>query len=863
MKYRRALLLADLRGDPRSAIGPLRRVAPALERLVVVARLSRPWSWWSGEDDRSPDSNELAALDAWRVAAAAAATSAEVRGVPELLPDALMDLALTEDLDLLVDGARSVESASLLTKAARRLGVAVLWPAGGGRDTPIEHLLCVMLRRRERASIAAFLRDHAGPSLHVAVAGPAAPGPDALDATLGVLGIHASVDVLPPRVGSLRAWLDHITPGRAVDLLVLTHVPVVVLLGYAWPGPVLLVPPATPPPALERPGGLTDLVDLGATLRARVDDVTPLGTLSPAADQVLALVSEGRVVATVITTASGEVELPAAFDAPWLGVLRVLDDAPPDTVAAAGRRLAVIRPGARPLALFDAALPDESLRGLVDLAHTTGVEPLAVRLRPTARAGAIRQRLRSMGLAPRVVDARAVLDEGEALDVVEANDPVRLRRVAARMGAAGFTVASVWHRGLVEPGALVEAGALSLAGNRVEVELDNARARAWLLDAIARSRESVSVQVYMALDDDVGGAVEAALGEAGARGVTVRVLVDSLHGLHGSFGVENPVLSRLAARPGVELRASRPLSGIPSLTDLKLRDHRKVVVVDGTVALVGGRNLSHEYYTGLGAARPGGAGGGRGGAGRAAAAPPQGPAVGAIAAAFLDAWTDAGGDPFPTSAPAPVGSTVARVVVHRGLRDARTLEAYLELIESARSHVYAVNGFPYVLEFQHGLLRALRRGVRVRVLSGHLSPTHDAQAFKGAWSSARITATELVHSRLDPIVEAGGEVYLFAKRDVAGWDPALGLVHPHVHAKLMSVDGWRCSVGSANFDVTSSYWESELTLVVEDPSVAQPLERRLDELIAGSTRIDRDDPAWRERARGRSWMRRWPGVLEP
>jgi cardiolipin synthase len=863
VKYRRALLLADLRGDPRSAVEALRRVAPALERLVVVARLPRPWSWWSSEDDRSPDSNELSALDAWRTAAVAAAPSAEVRGVPELLPDALMDLALTEDVDLLVDGARSIESASLLTKAARRLGVAVLWPAGGERDAPIEHLLCVMLRRRERASIAAFLRDHADPSLHVSVAGPAAPGPDALDATLGVLGIHASVDVLPPRVGSLRAWLDRITPGRAVDLLVLTHVPVVVLLGYAWPGPVLVVPPATPAPSLERPFDMTDLVDLGATLRARVDDVTPFGTLSPAADQVLALISEGLVVATVITTASGEVELPAGFDGPWLGVLRVVDDAPPDAVAAAGRRLAVIRPGERPLALFDAALPDEALRRLVDLARTADVEPLAVRLRPTARAGAIRQRLRSLGLPTRVVDARAVLDEGEALDVVEDNDPVRLRRVAARMRAAGFAVASVWHRGHDEPGALVEASALPLAGNRVEVELDNARARTWLLDAIAQSRESVAVQVYMALDDDVGGAVEAALGEAGARGVTVRVLVDSLHGLHGSFGVENPVLSRLAARPGVELRTSRPLSGIPSLTDIKQRDHRKIVLVDGRVALVGGRNLSHEYYTGFEEARLTADSEWREVPWLDAGARIEGPAVGAIAAAFLDAWTDAGGAPFSTSVPAAVGSTVARVVVHRGLRDARTLEAYLELMETARSHVYAVNGFPYVLEFQHGLLRALKRGVRVRVLSGHLSPTHDARPFKGAWSSARTTATELVHSRLDPIVEAGGEVYLFARRDIAGWDPALGLVHPHVHAKLMSVDGWRCAVGSANFDVTSSYWESELMLVVEDPSVAQPLERRLDELIAGSTRVDRDDPVWRERARGRSWMRRWPGLLEP
>jgi phosphatidylserine/phosphatidylglycerophosphate/cardiolipin synthase-like enzyme len=171
-----------------------------------------------------------------------------------------------------------------------------------------------------------------------------------------------------------------------------------------------------------------------------------------------------------------------------------------------------------------------------------------------------------------------------------------------------------------------------------------------------------------------------------------------------------------------------------------------------------------------------------------------------------------------------------------------------------------VNGFPLALELQHALLRALRRGVRVRVLTGHLTPTHDGTPFRGPWSSARTTATEFVHSRLDPIVEAGGEVHALSLRDVPGWE-SLGVVGVHVHAKLMSADGLRCAVGSANFDVTSSYWESELMVVVEDAQVARRCEERLQALCAGSPPVDRNDPAWRERARRRRWMRRWPGVL--
>lgn len=53
----------------------------------------------------------------------------------------------------------------------------------------------------------------------------------------------------------------------------------------------------------------------------------------------------------------------------------------------------------------------------------------------------------------------------------------------------------------------------------------------------------------MGLDDDVGIPVEVALAAAGARGVAVRVLVDSLHSLHGSFGARNSLFERLAERP--------------------------------------------------------------------------------------------------------------------------------------------------------------------------------------------------------------------------------------------------------------------------------------------------------------------------
>jgi phosphatidylserine/phosphatidylglycerophosphate/cardiolipin synthase-like enzyme len=342
--------------------------------------------------------------------------------------------------------------------------------------------------------------------------------------------------------------------------------------------------------------------------------------------------------------------------------------------------------------------------------------------------------------------------------------------------------------------------------------------------------------------------------------VAIRVLIDSLHGLHESWGAENPLLSRLGAHPGIQLRTWNPVHGA-SVEGLKRRNHCKLCLIDGRLALVGGRNLLHEYYTGFGEARltahtpwrevPWLDAGGR----------LEGPAVAGLARAFGDAGRDAGGAPFPIAEPAPVGSTEVRVIPHCGLEDATTLEAYLELIHSARDHLYAVNGFPLMLELQHALLAAHRRGVRVRVLSGHLLPLHDGAPFAGPFSQPRALATEFVHSRLDPLVEAGVEVYLFRVPPEPTWDAAVGAVQPHVHAKLLSVDGARCTLGSANLDVTSAYWESELLLVVEDAAATRSLEARLDALLAQSVRVRAGDPGWEEAGRRRAWMRHWPGVL--
>lgn len=892
MNYRRVLLIAELEDDPGTAIAAIGRVAPDAEHLVVIARLpARAFAWLSSE--ASPEFNDATetALDRLRVAVERTARTVDVEPTSEFAADRLTAIVTTCAIDVVVTSVQPLRTVPLLAELRKRTSVPLLWTHAG--PTVASHdagtrLLCVGLSVGGRAAVITFLRDHASPPDRAVLLSTTPPSPEDLRDLREVSGISPEVELAAVDGDSLPQLLDR-RAVQGIDLLVLPRVPPALLLGII-PTPVLILPPVrSAAPEWERTVDVPDLVDDGRVIRVRLDYAVGVGRRTPIADQEVGFVREGNVVARA-TSQYGELELPAAGMGDSVGLYRTRgQDAakPPATVEL---RVTILRPGPRPLILFDAELDDAALSSIHSVAWA---EPVGVRVRSMRSCQWLRTKLRRARLSPHVIDAGAVLGEGDALDVPAQVDAVRLARTAARMRADGFSVVAIVYRGPHQPSttgfAAVRADEIAalpapprsalaipvsvfsrldmttaseaISGNRIEVELDNEKARGWLLSSIEGSRQRVHLQVYMALDDDVGRPVEAALAAAGARGVTVRVLVDSLHGLHGSLGAHNPIFDRLSSRPGVELRVSKPITGPASLEDLKQRDHRKLVVVDGHVALLGGRNLSHEYYTGFGEVHLTPGTSWRVVPWLDAGARVEGPAVGVLERAFLQAWNDAGGAPFDIRDAAPIGTTAARVVVHRGLRDAYTIEAYLAVIETAQSHVYAVNGFPLLLEIQHALVRALRRGVRVRTLFGNLTPKHGDTPFEGPWAAARTAATSLVHSRMDPIVAAGGECYELVVPNQPAWDPAVGDVRPHVHAKTMSADGRVCAVGSANLDITAGYWESELLLVVEDEAITRAVEARFDELIASSVRVDRSDPEWRRRAELREWMRYWPGVL--
>ncbi|RTL29715.1 MAG: cardiolipin synthase [Burkholderiales bacterium] len=114
-----------------------------------------------------------------------------------------------------------------------------------------------------------------------------------------------------------------------------------------------------------------------------------------------------------------------------------------------------------------------------------------------------------------------------------------------------------------------------------------------LLDLIAQARQHIDVCSFLLGNDETAAAICKALGDAAQRGVKVRVMLDAL----GSWSTSPPMFKSLRAS-GIEVRPFMPL--LPNIRRgrVNLRNHRKLVVVDGRRVWSGGRNLAAEYFVG-------------------------------------------------------------------------------------------------------------------------------------------------------------------------------------------------------------------------------------------------------------------------
>ena len=199
--------------------------------------------------------------------------------------------------------------------------------------------------------------------------------------------------------------------------------------------------------------------------------------------------------------------------------------------------------------------------------------------------------------------------------------------------------------------------------------------------------------------------------------------------------------------------------------------------------------------------------------------------------------------------------------MHRGLADTNGLDMYESMFDAAQHHVYIVNDFPIVHALERAIHRVLARGVTVKLLTGNAATRRDDGTFFPA-PMHRTLFEYMVKAKLEPLLEAGVEIYEFVPPPSPNVVARGGCVRPYVHAKLVSIDGMVTSIGSANLDATASFWESEANVVVQDAEFAASVEATLQKLIDGSVVLDADSEYWkRERAQRAVVGKLWPGAL--
>lgn len=357
-----------------------------------------------------------------------------------------------------------------------------------------------------------------------------------------------------------------------------------------------------------------------------------------------------------------------------------------------------------------------------------------------------------------------------------------------------------------------------VGADKVRLLRDGAEAFPAMLSAIERAEREVLLEMYWISADRIGERFRQALVAAAARGVRVCVLYDSFGSLTLPSNFWNPL--HTSGGRSIEFNPISPMSAHFRLTRLTIRDHRKVLVIDGHTGFTGGINYALQW------ASPDDGGDNW----RDDTVEVQGPAAQELRALFFRTWSKNGGQSPPgIQTLKPLANKRVWVIADRfNVQPARSIRrAYIWAIRRARRTVDIESAY-----FLPGplLLRALRhackRGVRVRVLIPEQSDV---------WIVAQAT-----NSMIRRMLARGVHVYAYRPRIL--------------HTKTAIIDDRLVTIGSHNLDAYSKRFNLECNLAVDDPVFAKTVrasfERDLEEsILLNPTELDKRP--WPQRLAGR------------
>lgn len=319
--------------------------------------------------------------------------------------------------------------------------------------------------------------------------------------------------------------------------------------------------------------------------------------------------------------------------------------------------------------------------------------------------------------------------------------------------------------------------------------------------ALAAAKRSIWAEYYIIRNDQTGHRFLDILAAKASEGVEVRLLYDAI----GSLGLDAKRLAALS-RAGGRLSPFLRVNPLRRRWAVHLRNHRKLIVVDGEVGFTGGMNIGDEYS----------------GRARREKSPYfrdthlaiRGPAVVDLSAIFVEDWRFATDEALPAPArpvPGPAGDAVVAVVPSGPDQEHNASGlVYFAAITSARHRCYLTS--PYFVPDEtllRGLVTAAMRGVDVRIL---VPERCDVPLVRS-----------VARSYYAPLVRRGVRIYEY--------QPSM------LHAKTLVVDGQWSVVGSANADMRSFRLNFELGVLAVDENFAHLMEQRFEADATDSVEI--------------------------
>ncbi|HJV66770.1 MAG TPA: cardiolipin synthase [Geomonas sp.] len=406
---------------------------------------------------------------------------------------------------------------------------------------------------------------------------------------------------------------------------------------------------------------------------------------------------------------------------------------------------------------------------------------------------------------PKILTAKGMLSEEKSRAIMK-----RLQ------GSVYHTDLLQRHNAVLE---MVDGGSPLIGGNKVTLLTDGETTYAAILNAIECATDTINLETYKIEDDATGRTFADLLVQKQQEGVQVNLIYDAI----GSLPTPASFFDRLR-KAGVQVVEVNPLKGLqPAVSNPVHADHRKLLVVDGTLVITGGINISQVYTSTPFQSE-----------GRKSKKPAvpwrdtdveiEGPAAAAFQELFVDMWLRQNGPPLDRERYFPEQTTEGHALVRAiastpGESNRITYISYVCAMIFAEHSIHLTNA--YFIPDDHildALTEAARRGVDVKIIVPSITDS------SLAYYAMRYNFAELL--------KAGVKVFERKK--------AL------LHAKTAVIDGVWSTVGSTNMDFLSLSSNYEVNAVVLSPRFGTAMEEMFSKDLSESNEITWEQ--WQKRS---------------